>query len=134
MRVFDDFRQNSKKVYINNKRKFLRMQICFWEWSRVRNAVCSKVIVIGPYPTCEFIDEIQNTLSPEALYVVVDESWKPVEIRKIQDKVGSDHVVSVRTKNGIGIVHAKIYFVEYSKLEKTFSRVFFGSVNAQGNL
>lgn len=105
----------------------------FLEWSRVRNAVCSKVIVIGPYPTCEFIDEIQNTLSPEALYVVVDESWKPAEIRKIQDKVGSDHVVPVRTKNGIGIVHAKMYFVEYSKLEKTFSRVFFGSVNASNN-
>lgn len=100
---------------------------------RPQNVTCSKVIIVGPYPTVEFVDAVKRDLKPENIYVIVDESWKPKEIDSIKE-IESVKLLPVRTENGIGIVHAKMYYVEYKNDKGGFyTRLFFGSVNASQN-
>lgn len=99
---------------------------------RPQNVVCSKVIVVGPYPTEEFVKAVKRDLKPEIIYVNVDESWKPTEIDSIKE-IESVKLIPVRTENGIGIVHAKMYYVEYKNDKGLYTRLFFGSVNASQN-
>lgn len=99
---------------------------------RPKNVVCSKVIIVGPYPTVEFVKAVKRDLKPEIIYVNVDESWKPKEIDSIKE-IESVKLIPVRTENGIGIVHAKMYYVEYKNDNGLYTRLFFGSVNASQN-
>ena len=99
---------------------------------RPQNVVCSKVIIVGPYPTEEFVKAVKRDLKPEIIYVNVDESWKPKEIDSIKE-IESVKLIPVRTENGIGIVHAKMYYVEYKNDNGLYTRLFFGSVNASQN-
>lgn len=95
-------------------------------------SVCSKVIIVGPYPTSGFVKTVISELNPKIVYVVVDESWKPTELEEIGN-IKSVQLIRVRTENGVGIVHAKMYYVEYEKDSKYYTRLFFGSINASQN-
>lgn len=105
----------------------------FLEWEKVKDSLCSMVVIVGPYPTKGFIEKVINRLKPKSIFVVVDESWKPAEIEKIKRVIGEDNVILIRTSDGQGIVHAKMYFVEYERERKKMRRLFFGSINASIN-
>ena len=92
------------------------------------DSICVKVIIIGPYPTEGFVQRVRNNLNPQSICVVTDSSWKEEEIDKIK-KIDNIVVQKVQT-SGIGIVHAKMYYVEYSNAEV---QLFFGSINASEN-
>lgn len=107
-------------------------QSLFLSQDKPVDSKCSKVIIVGPYPTRGFVNSVIVELNPKIVYVVVDESWKPSELEEIGN-IKSVQLIQVRTDNGVGIVHAKMYYVEYEKNLKPRTRLFFGSVNASQN-
>ena len=106
----------------------------FIAYDKPQNADCERVVIVGPYPTKGFIENVYTLLQPQKLYVVVDESWKPSEIEEIKNS-GFAEIITVRTESGVGIVHAKMYYVEYKKKKDNLpcTRLFFGSINASQN-
>lgn len=101
---------------------------------RVNQAECSKVVIVGPYPTKQFVKKVKNELKPQEIFVVVDESWNPYEVEQIKNIVENKRVKMVRTKTGQGIVHSKMYYVQYKRSDGSSStRLFMGSVNASIN-
>ena len=134
-----EFQKNLSKSHIADKsidncEKNIKItpEKLFLTKDRPKNVVCSKVIIVGPYPTVEFVKAVKRDLKPEIIYVNVDESWKPKEIDSIKE-IESVKLIPVRTENGIGIVHAKMYYVEYKNDNGLYTRLFFGSVNASQN-
>ena len=93
-----------------------------------KDSDCREVIIVGPYPTKGFVNRVKNEMKPEHIYVIVDSSWKEDEIEEIKKE--NVIVKKVQTDDGYGIVHAKMYLVEYSNNE---TQLFFGSVNASEN-
>jgi hypothetical protein len=92
--------------------------------------------IIGPYPTLPFIETVARELglANNSIYVLADESWSPSEIQKIRTHLGNDQVKLVRTKNGQGIVHAKLYLIKYRKRNaRIVHRLIIGSTNASRN-
>lgn len=116
---------------INTERGVSKKQIVhpnlFLTRNKPMNTKCSKVIIVGPYPTEGFIQRVKDQLNPKRICVVTDSSWKEDEIDKIINL--TDGVQKVQSA-GVGIVHAKMYYVEYSNTEV---QLFFGSVNASEN-
>lgn len=104
----------------------------FLSQDKPKDSQCSKIIIVGPYPTSGFVKKVISELNPKIVYVVVDESWKPTELEEIEN-IKSVQLIRVRTENGVGIVHAKMYYVEYEKDSKYYTRLFLGSINASQN-
>jgi hypothetical protein len=105
---------------IDNCEKIIKItpEKLFLTKDRPRNVVCSKVIIVGPYPTEEFVKAVKRDLKPEIIYVNVDESWKPKEIDSIKE-IESVKLIPVRTENGIGMFMIKQPGVPLTyKLEK----------------
>lgn len=108
----------------------------FTTQKRPKNASCKRIIIVGPYPTGLFISKIikEHSISPQDVHVVVDESWDPMEVNKISNIIREKNVHLVRTESGNGIVHAKIYFIEYElKNSRKSKRLIIGSANASIN-
>lgn len=134
-----EFQKNLPRTYVvdnhsekNDKNIRISPEKLFLTKDRPKNVICSKIIIVGPYPTVEFVNAVKRDLKPKNIYVIVDESWKPKEIDSIKE-IESVKLIPVRTENGIGIVHAKMYYVEYKNDKGLYTRLFFGSINASQN-
>ena len=119
-----DYNSITNAPYLS--KKFIPRKL-FLTRNKPMNTRCSKVIIVGPYPTEGFIQRVKDQLNPKRICVVTDSSWKEDEIDKIINL--TDVVRKVQTA-GFGIVHAKMYYVEYSNKDV---QLFFGSVNASEN-
>lgn len=111
------------------------------------NFYLDEVLVVGPYPTAEFIKEILNhnfqkrtpTTGPE-LTILIDDGWNQKYIEQIQDEIPSGHGVRqprpvigrIAAVDPRGLVHAKIYFFRLGNFDKTYTKRYLlvGSANA----
>jgi hypothetical protein len=74
------------------------------------------MIVVGPYPTVDFFARLPRAMRPRTLVLIVDDAWSPVEIQRIADWcTGNRCKLKVRYASAEGLVHAKLYLVEWHR-------------------
>lgn len=95
-------------------------------------ATVEKLIIIGPYPSYEYIKGLINDkkkgLSIKNIFIVVDESWDVQKLEKDGFKI-----IKVRANTSDAIVHAKMYYVKYKCQGKKQISFITGSANASKN-
>jgi hypothetical protein len=93
-----------------------------------------RLIVVGPYPTAGFFRAIFATaLRPGRLVLVVDDGWLAEEIAEVREACAEERIrLDLRYAAGPGLVHAKLYLVEWMRrgAELTFRSLGWGSPNA----
>ena len=86
-------------------------------------------LAIAPYYCDKFIDKIKKELKPEKIMFVVDDGNDKQEAYKIQEEKN----VNFAFCSAKGLVHMKLFYVEYEKIEgkkQKEKRLFLGSANA----
>lgn len=103
-----------------------------------KGATCKRLFIVGPYPMSSYVEELQKNLRKTnrgkkcELVIYADESWSEDEIDKLKE-IGAK-VILVRSENPIGLVHAKMYFLECEKEHGKPAHVLIaGSGNATKN-
>lgn len=111
----------------------------FWSpelWGRpaTGNWSLARAVVVGPYPTRQFFQQLFATgLEQASLLLVVDEAWPVEEVEAICKGVeAGGGSAQVRWAWSKGLVHAKLYFFEWreSKSDKRRTVLGWGSPNA----
>lgn len=88
-----------------------------------------RLVVVGPYPSAEFFTQVKEILAPKHVTLVVDEGWREQVIESIRELF--DPNVNIRYASCAGLVHAKLYFVEWRHRGGSASRtLLWGSANA----
>ena len=99
------------------------------------NGVCKQLFIVGPYPMDTYIKEICKGLLKVQkknfeIIVYADESWNEDIVEKIK-QIENTKVILVKGKNGDGLVHAKMYFLNCEKSDgKSSCTLITGSANA----
>lgn len=83
-----------------------------------KDCVCTRLFIVGPYPMSTYITQLQENLSRRQseeckIIIYADESWNDNEVEKLKEN-GST-VILVHAYNPVGLVHAKMYFLECRK-------------------
>lgn len=89
--------------------------------------VLKKIIIVGPYPTVDFVKYINSEFKPEELHLVVDDGWV---LGKYPKNV---KIYPVKAIENQGLVHQKLYLLEYCSVDypdNFYWRLGFGSANA----
>lgn len=98
------------------------------------NARCRTIVVIGPYPTRAFFKTLAEKFRPREATVVIDEGWRDEEIKAVKNVLSSNGVKTSIRYAGCdrGIVHAKLYYLEWEVTPKGSVRrkILWGSANA----
>lgn len=102
----------------------------FWGQPGTAGAFVERLFVVGPYPSMAFLKALDGALHPRQLILVVDSGWRATEVEKICKHFRSR--VTVRYASCTGLVHAKLYFVEWRNAEstRTSRHLLWGSANA----
>lgn len=98
------------------------------------NGVCKQLFIVGPYPMDTYIKEICKGLKVQKknfeIIVYADESWNEDIVEKIK-QIENTKVILVKGKNGDGLVHAKMYFLNCEKRDgRSSCTLITGSANA----
>ena len=95
-------------------------------------AVIKKLIIVGPYPSYEYIKELVDNsklgLTKKSVFIIVDESW---DVQKFQEN--GFKLIKVRADTLDAIVHAKMYYIKYKIQGKIQISFITGSANASKN-
>lgn len=83
-----------------------------------KDCVCTRLFIVGPYPMSTYITQLQENLSRRQseeckIIIYADESWNDNEVENLKEN-GST-VILVHAYNPVGLVHAKMYFLECRK-------------------
>lgn len=98
-----------------------------------KDRTLERIYVVSPYVSAGFFDKLQADLSPKAVVLVVDASTPASSVADISEIFGKRLQVRYATAAKGGIVHAKLYFLEWSGPKKKSPRVhhlYWGSANA----
>lgn len=95
----------------------------------------AKIIIIGPYPTGDFLQQVLHH-TPKEVILIVDDGWPEERIREIRNLFTAKRrrlvVRRVAPQTGSGLVHAKLYYFEWINGKKNRRRrsLLAGSANA----
>ncbi|MET0322133.1 MAG: hypothetical protein ABW069_15540 [Duganella sp.] len=95
----------------------------------------TRVAIVGPYPTCEFIKQVLLH-NPEEIILAVDDGWPQERLEEIaatcDDSKTRLTLRRVAPVAGAGLVHAKLYFIEWMNIASNYRRhvLLTGSANA----
>ena len=96
--------------------------------------VLKRLIVLGPYPTKEFFQDIVRVYDPKEILLVVDEGCNRDEVDRIASSLGSRKFqVRYASCRNCGLLHAKVYLAEWVSGGTTKQRLLWGSLNASRN-
>jgi hypothetical protein len=101
-------------------------------WGRPRSGgVLEHLMVIGPYPSADFFDELKQRFNPKRVLLVVDEGWGDTDIAKIRERFPAGKLwVRYAYVRG-GLVHAKLYLASWKLTGgQTRRSLIWGSANA----
>ncbi len=89
------------------------------------------ITVVGPYPSVAFFASIRDNLQPEEVLVVVDDSCSVDVTREIRGLFPSERCELRFACRGNGLVHAKLYLLEWRVLKDNTLRfhLAWGSAN-----
>lgn len=114
----------------------MKKLVDFFKSSRPKNSSLNEIIILGPYPSNNFIKEIISVYKPKSIVLIVDNSaiQSATDIKKSIPKNIKFILRYVTSQNGGGLVHAKIYLLKWEKRNNKFKSVLFlGSANASIN-
>ena len=94
----------------------------------------TKLVIVGPYPSYEYISDLVRKfkIKEEYLFLVVDDAWNVFSL-ETDFKFKISHVC---TDSNNGIVHAKMYYLEFEQsdnIKKNCNQLIVGSANASYN-
>ena len=114
----------------------MKKLVDFFNDSRPKNSFLNKIIILGPYPSNNFIKEIISVYSPKNIVLIVDNSatQSATDIKKSIPQNIKFTLRYVTSQNSGGLVHSKIYLLKWETRNNKFKRVLFlGSANASIN-
>ena len=95
----------------------------------------SKIVIIGPYPTKDFFDQLVTHL-PKKIVLIVDDGWPQDRLQEISDACKAKKcklkIQRVASYNTCGLVHAKLYYFEWKNVQGNYTKriMLAGSANA----
>src|SRR4051812_33990043 len=97
--------------------------------------VLEHLLVIGPYPTVDFFRTFVKRFHPRNVTLVADEGCNKDVLASIRQYLRGENIVpAVRFAWCEGIVHAKIYLLQWtSPLKASAWKLVWGSLNASAN-
>ena len=106
----------------------------FLKYSQPVNHIMQEIVILSPYPSCSFINDIKNIYKPKKISLIVDLASKHL-VKEIINDHKEIKISYVSTKNGKGQVHSKLYLVKWKKKGFKSSKhvLFLGSANASKN-
>lgn len=114
----------------------MKKLIDFFNDSKPKNSVLNKIIILGPYPSNNFIKKIISIYNPKNIVLIVDNSATQSVI-DIKNSISQNIKITVRyvtSQNSGGLVHSKIYLLKWKKRNNKFKNILFlGSANASIN-